>query len=69
MSKKELNFEVPKVMGIIILTPDSFSDGGKFLCPKTLKIDRSKVLKAAIDKKTQGRKKIVRENKKIGKIR
>ena len=44
-SKKELNFEVPKVMGVINLTPDSFSDGGKFICPKTLKIDRNKVLK------------------------
>ena len=44
-SKKELNFEVPKVMGVINLTPDSFSDGGKFICPKTLKTDRNKVLK------------------------
>ena len=44
-SKKELNFEVPKVMGVINLTPDSFSDGGKYICPKTLKTDRNKVLK------------------------
>ena len=53
-SKKELNFEVPKVMGIINLTPDSFSDGGKFICPKTLKTDRSKVLKEIEKMENQG---------------
>ena len=53
-SKKELNFEVPKVMGIINLTPDSFSDGGKFICPKTFKTDRSKVLKEIEEMENQG---------------
>ena len=47
-SKKELNFEVPKVMGVINLTPDSFSDGGNFTCSKTLKTDRNKVLKFVV---------------------
>ena len=28
---KELIFDKPLIMGIINLTPDSFSDGGKFL--------------------------------------
>ena len=44
-SDKELNFDIPKVMGIINLTPDSFSDGGRFISKKSLKVDRSKVLK------------------------
>lgn len=44
-SDKELNFDIPKVMGIINLTPDSFSDGGRFISKKYLKVDRSKVLK------------------------
>ena len=44
-SDKELNFDIPKVMGIINLTPDSFSDGGRFFSKKSLEIDRSKVLK------------------------
>ena len=44
-SKKELNFDVPKVMGVINLTPDSFSDGGRFNFPSSKKIDKGKVLK------------------------
>ena len=44
-SDKELNFEIPKVMGIINLTPDSFSDGGRFISLKNSKIDKSKVLR------------------------
>ena len=32
----------PAIMGILNVTPDSFSDGGKFICPKTQKIDRNK---------------------------
>ena len=44
-SKKELNFDVPKVMGVINLTPDSFSDGGRFNFPNSEKVDKGKVLK------------------------
>ena len=44
-SKKELNFDVPKVMGVINLTPDSFSDGGRFNFPNSNKVDKGKVLK------------------------
>ena len=44
-SDKELNFEIPKVMGIINLTPDSFSDGGRFISKKNSKVDVSKVLR------------------------
>ena len=27
---KILNFDTPKIMGIVNVTPDSFSDGGKY---------------------------------------
>ena len=27
---KLMNFSIPKIMGILNMTPDSFSDGGKF---------------------------------------
>ena len=30
-----LKLEYPAVMGILNLTPDSFSDGGEFIAPKT----------------------------------
>ena len=33
---KELIFDKPLIMGIINLTPDSFSDGGKFLKKNSL---------------------------------
>ena len=42
---KELNFDTPKIMGIINITPDSFSDGGKFFSKKSSQIKLSKVLK------------------------
>ena len=42
---KELNFDTPKIMGIINITPDSFSDGGKFFSKKSSQIKLSKDLK------------------------
>ena len=41
--KKELDLSIPKVMGVLNLTPDSFFDGGKFL-KKDNTFDKSKVL-------------------------
>ncbi len=29
-----LNFDAPRIMGILNVTPDSFSDGGKFDAPE-----------------------------------
>ena len=41
---KELIFDKPLIMGIINLTPDSFSDGGKFLKKNSDRdIDKNKV--------------------------
>ena len=43
---KELIFDKPLIMGIINLTPDSFSDGGKFLKKNSDRdIDKNKVQK------------------------
>ena len=42
--KKELNFDFPRIMGIINITPDSFSDGGKFFSKEKSKIILSKVI-------------------------
>ena len=43
---KELVFDKPLIMGIINLTPDSFSDGGKFLKNNSyIDIDKNKVQK------------------------
>ena len=42
---KELNFDIPRIMGIINVTPDSFSDGGKFFSKKNSKTDLSKIIK------------------------
>jgi dihydropteroate synthase len=34
---------LPSVMGVLNVTPDSFSDGGKFLAPQTA-LDRAKLM-------------------------
>ena len=39
-----LSLEVPKVMGILNLTPDSFSDGGKFCTPEKALFQVEKML-------------------------
>lgn len=39
-SLSTLNRGVPQVMGILNVTPDSFSDGGLFFCGSTLSLDR-----------------------------
>jgi dihydropteroate synthase len=44
-ANKELNFDIPRIMGIINLTPDSFSDGGKFFSRKNSRTNLSKVIK------------------------
>ncbi|MFT6331304.1 MAG: dihydropteroate synthase, partial [Bermanella sp.] len=33
--QREIKFDVPKVMGILNVTPDSFSDGGHFSTVET----------------------------------
>ena len=31
---KQLDLEIPQIMGVLNVTPDSFSDGGNYLEPK-----------------------------------
>ena len=46
---KLFDLEVPKIMGILNITPDSFSDGGKFLSPKNALLQVEKMIVAGAD--------------------
>ncbi|MBP3195359.1 MAG: dihydropteroate synthase [Cardiobacteriaceae bacterium] len=45
----QLDLNRPKIMGILNLTPDSFSDGGKFIEPRNALIHAEKMLKDGAD--------------------
>ena len=46
---KNVNFQNPSIMGIVNLTPDSFSDGGKFNTKKKSLIQLKKIIKSGAD--------------------
>ena len=46
---KNVNFQNPSIMGILNLTPDSFSDGGKFNTKKKSLIQLKKIIKSGAD--------------------
>lgn len=48
LKHKDLNLDHPHVMGILNVTPDSFSDGGRFLAPETLRKQVEKMLAAGV---------------------
>ncbi len=48
-NEKTINFEQPKVMAIVNLTPDSFYDGGKYDSLKDILADVSQKVKAGAD--------------------
>lgn len=43
---RRLTLEVPRIMGVVNMTPDSFSDGGRYLAPQAA-IEHALCLKAA----------------------
>jgi len=45
---KILNLDCPQVMGILNVTPDSFSDGGCFVTPDALQLQIEKMLQAGV---------------------
>ena len=45
---KILNLDCPQVMGILNITPDSFSDGGCFVTPDALQLQIEKMLQAGV---------------------
>lgn len=46
---KELSLDVPRVMGILNITPDSFSDGGQFLSLDNALLQAENMLAAGVD--------------------
>lgn len=47
--RKELSLDVPRVMGILNITPDSFSDGGQFLSLDNALVQAENMLSAGVD--------------------
>lgn len=47
--KREFNFRFPYVMGILNVTPDSFSDGGKYLSKTDALSHASEMIEAGVD--------------------
>jgi dihydropteroate synthase len=46
---RDLSLETPKVMGILNITPDSFSDGGRFLKPEDAILQAEKFVEEGAD--------------------
>ncbi|MFA8450925.1 MAG: dihydropteroate synthase [Bacteroidales bacterium] len=44
-----IDFEVPKIMGILNITPDSFFDGGKYLDKNNWSLQVSKMIEEGVD--------------------
>jgi len=44
-----LNFDQPRIMGILNLTPDSFHDGGKYINEEAMLIHAGKMVDAGVD--------------------